>query len=201
LSLNQFLDGGNRMVSVTPSAPLPVTIAGSDPAAYQRVQLYSGTTALGTGGDNADGSSTTSSTSRLTVLARNTYFNGATWDRQRGNAAGAFTERMSFWTDSVTPLAASAAFTGGNRDNTGLVGGIGTRYTDFIGEVFTDQAGTLIIEKSADATTWRQAASMPVVANQNAQLKVAMSTRYYRTRFVNGATANTVLFLTSALTS
>jgi len=163
------------------------------------VSLYSSGTSITGAANNADAIAAGSTASTLRTFSFNGLFNGTTWDRARGNTAGSFVERTAFFAETATLLAASATLTGATRDNTGVAGGVGTRYKNFVAEVFTDQAGTLYIDKSTDGTTWRQAATAAVAAGVNAQLSVIMTVRYYRMRYVNGATTQTVFLPTTAL--
>ena len=64
----------------------------------------------------------------------------------------------------------------------------GAEVTRFGAVVNTDQAGTLYIDASFDGTTWRQQASIAAVINGSADVSVPIRFRYYRTRYVNGAT-------------
>lgn len=53
-----------------------------------KVNLYNGTQAVNYGPDNADGVSASATNSRIQVLARNTVWNGSTWDRLSGDTTG-----------------------------------------------------------------------------------------------------------------
>jgi hypothetical protein len=109
-----------------------------------------------------------------------------------------------FYTESVALLSPSGVFNGSTRNNqgsTGASGTAGTRYRSFLAEVFTDQAGTLFIDKSTDGATWRQVASVAisaVVGGSSVSVETKISAQYYRVRFVNGATTQTIMLLTSA---
>lgn len=98
------------------------------------------------------------------------------------------------YTDSSTVLAANATFTGTSRDSGSTVG-----YGVFIASSYSDQAGTLFIEKSTDATTWRPAAQVATLAATPAELRIGITTRYNRVRFLNGATLQTAFLLTSSM--
>ena len=98
------------------------------------------------------------------------------------------------YTDSAAVLAANATFTGTSRDAGSTVG-----YGVFAANAYADQAGALFIEKSTDGTTWRPAAQVAVTAAMPAELKVAITTRYNRVRFTNGAVAQTAFLLTSTM--
>lgn len=100
----------------------------------------------------------------------------------------------TYYNDTVTPLAASAAFTGTVRDH-GVSGSYIQRFT---ATAFADQAGTLYIDMSNDNVTWRQAKKSPLVAGDSVELSVVSVTRYYRARFVNGAVAQTAFMLNSS---
>lgn len=152
------------------------------------------------GATNADAVAVSTTATRLGTTGFNYVFNGTTWDRQRGNAAGTFVERTQIFSETATALAASATLTGASRDTAAVAGGVGTRFKNFIAEVFTDQPGTLFIDKSTDNTTWRQAATLAVAAGVNATLEAKITCRYYRLRYVNGATVQTVFLPTAAFT-
>ena len=97
------------------------------------------------------------------------------------------------YTDSAANLAVSATFTGTSRD-----AGTTPAYQRFVASAIADQAGTLKIQRSTDATTWRDAAIVAVAANVPAELTVLVTARYHRVLFVNGTTAQTLFLLTSA---
>lgn len=129
-------------------------------------------------------------------------FNGTSWDRQRGDTSGTYLAAATFWTESaVNAQAAAAVVNGSTRNNGGLAGGVGTRFNLFVAEAFADQAGTLYIDKSVDGgTTWRQVASVAVVAGTSSQISTRISAASYRARYVNGGTATTAFLLTSSYT-
>lgn len=99
----------------------------------------------------------------------------------------------TMYTDSVANLAVSATFTGTSRD-----AGTTPAYQRFVASAIADQAGTLKIQRSTDATTWRDAAIVAVAANVPAELTALVTARYHRVLFVNGTTAQTLFLLTSA---
>ena len=105
------------------------------------------------------------------------------------------TSGITIYTDSAAALAASAAFTGTSRD-----GGATAGYAGFVAHAYSDQAGTLCVEKSTDATTWRPAAQVAVSAAVPAEIRVTITARYHRVKFTNGAVAQTAFLLTSAMT-
>ncbi len=138
----------------------------------------------------------------------------ATWKMQRGSYATepipaaqvSATQPVSgtlgvnnvttFYNDTVTALAAAGTFTGTSRD-LGVSPQTGKRL--FVATAFADQAGTLYVDMSNDNTTWRQARKIAIVAGDSAELQVAVVTRYYRARFVNGATAQGGFMLNSGV--
>lgn len=135
----------------------------------------------------------------------------ATWRIQRGSYAtepipaiqthavsGTVTSNMgsaglAVYTDSSTNLAGAAAFTGTSRD-----GGSTQAYNIFVVNIFSDQAGTLKIQKSTDNTTWRDAATADITAGVPRELSVRCTARYHRAYYLNGATPQTLFSLTSA---
>ncbi|AXN53730.1 hypothetical protein SPS_19 [Sphingomonas phage Scott] len=165
------------------------------------VSLWTGNTPIAAFGDSSDGIPATATSRGLITAALSRVCNGTTWDRLRGTVAGIWMGRTSIYSETATVLAASGTLNGASRDSGAVAGGIGTRFKNFVAEVFTDQAGTLYIDKSTDGTTWRQAATASVAAGVNATLEVKITCRYYRLRYVNGATAQTVFLPTTAYTS
>lgn len=103
------------------------------------------------------------------------------------------------FTDSTTALAGSATFTG-----TGRVTTTSSQYAYFHAVAYADQAGTLFIDQSLDSgTTYQPVASQAVTAAAPAQLTAKLAgafaaTTLYRVRYVNGATAQGTLRLSSA---
>lgn len=106
--------------------------------------------------------------------------------------------RQSGFTDSSTPLAANATFTGTGRATTGA------NYPKFAANVFADQAGTLFIDLSLDTgTTYRTIKTVAVSANTAAEAVAnvtgaAGAATLYRVRFTNGATLQTAFQISSA---
>lgn len=133
-----------------------------------------------------------------------TYFNGTTWDRARGDISGLYTAGSVFQTESATPLAANATINGGTRINGGsdTVGGIGSRFNFFVAEAMSDQALSLVVQKSSNGgVTWRNVSSLSVAANQTGSIKVPISAGAYRGVILNGATAQGTLLFTTAYTT
>ncbi|AVX21588.1 hypothetical protein SAMN02745885_01663 [Carboxydocella sporoproducens DSM 16521] len=96
--------------------------------------------------------------------------------------------RRTVYTDSTTALAASATYTGSTRD----LGTDGNNYPAFaIARAYADQPGTLYIEQSRDGTIWRSAVgdSIALAAGETRTLTVRLLARYWRVKYVNGATA------------
>ncbi len=147
------------------------------------------------------------------------YVGAADDDNQIAMAAGMFTKRLVaggkwLWTPvgatnpvptvdvsgtpellTSTPLAASGVFTGPVIDRYAgvLVGKVS-------GAVYTDQTGTLYLDHSKDNVTWEQVTSLPSIVNDLAELPwTAVTRRYARLRYVNGATAQTVFRLWQSL--
>lgn len=98
-----------------------------------------------------------------------------------------------------TQLAAGATFTSGTAGNGGVDGvgdapgqardaGAWNEANRFGAVVNSDVAGTLYIDGSYDKTTWRQQGSAAVAGGTAVDLDVPVRYRYYRTRYVNGAT-------------
>lgn len=123
-----------------------------------------------------------------------------TRDFLRGDTSGTYIAANVFWGESTTALAANATFVGTTRSNGGTTNAVGSRFSFFIAEAFSDVAGgTLYIDKSLDAgTTWRQVGSIALVAGTSVSLKVPISAPSYRTRVVNGANAQSAALVTTA---
>lgn len=108
--------------------------------------------------------------------------------------ANSGTNGMAAYADSVTNLAGAATFTGTSRD-----GGATQAYARFVAKAFSDVAGTLRIEQSADNTNWRRAtADTAVGAGSVVQLEIFATARYHRVIYVNGAGAQSQFILNSA---
>jgi len=106
--------------------------------------------------------------------------------------------------DTSTQLAAAATYIGGTAGNGGAAGiggatgqardlgsaanGNGGEMSRFGAVVNTDQAGNLFIDASYDGTTWRQQGTIAAVVGGSADISVPLRFRYYRVRYVNGAT-------------
>lgn len=107
--------------------------------------------------------------------------------------------------DTATQLNAGETFTGGTAGFGGVAGsGGGAGQSRDIGNpagmsgggevsrfgavVNTDQAGTLYIDGSFNGTTWRQQGTIAAVVGGSADISVPIRFRYYRVRYVNGAT-------------
>jgi hypothetical protein len=102
------------------------------------------------------------------------------------------------FTESVAALAASATFTGTGRANSAA------QYAFFNGCAFADQAGTLFIDQSLDTgASYQAVASQAVAANGAANVSVRLTgavgtATLYRVRYVNGATLQTTLRISSS---
>ncbi|MGB7650871.1 MAG: hypothetical protein WBL62_06735 [Gallionella sp.] len=102
----------------------------------------------------------------------------------------------TYWNDTVTPLIAAGTYTGTVRD-------LGISSTQnrktFYASAFADQAGTLFIDMSNDNIAWRQAKKIACLAGDSVELSALICTRYYRVRWVNGATAQAAFMLNSGV--
>ena len=120
------------------------------------------------------------------------------------NTIGGIVSHNGF-ADTATPLTSSATFTGTGRQTFYYTG-----FGFFGAFAYSDVAGTLYIDHSSDSgTTWREAASAPLVAGTvgyRADLNVRLrgfagsGAAYYRARFVNGGTAQTTFTLSTSFT-
>jgi hypothetical protein len=75
-----------------------------------KVALTIGANALGASADNADAVAVTTTANRLFVFARNSYFNGTSWDRQKGDVTGAWSHAPA--NTASTALSGTIAATG-----------------------------------------------------------------------------------------
>lgn len=106
-----------------------------------------------------------------------------------------------FYSESTTPLATNATFTGTTRD-VGVSASVNATWKNFNAFVFSDQTGTMRIETSIDNITWRRATSdISISANSPLSSSVVITARYYRVVFVNGTTAQTAFMLNTSFTN
>jgi hypothetical protein len=101
------------------------------------------------------------------------------------------------YSGTTTPLAGAATFTGITR--------MTNRDDNVVGTVFSDQAGTLHVEQSNDpkaadpltsaSAAWDIDTTTAVVASTGGTFTVALVAPYWRIRYVNGATPQTVIRL------
>lgn len=120
----------------------------------------------------------------------------ATTNSLNVNSTGVSNQNI-YNTETTTALGASATYTGASRD-TGSAAGAALRYNTFRAYALASHAGTMRIECSVDNTNWnRMTADTAVAANTPVTLSVPVMARYHRVVFVNGATAQTSLIITS----
>lgn len=97
-------------------------------------------------------------------------------------------------TETAITVAVNTTFTSSNRD-TLINSGSGASRNLVRGLVTTDAPGTLIIEQSQNNTTWRQTHSFAITGNATIstlfEFKIVL--RYFRVKYSNGATAQTML--------
>lgn len=109
----------------------------------------------------------------------------------------------SGWTETTTPIAAGATFSGASRGGSA----VNPNYSYFQAMVYSDQAHTVFIEFSPDGgTTWRPAngAGVAATAGSTTVAKapvVGAATVTYRVRVVNGATLQTVVYVATSFTT
>jgi hypothetical protein len=155
-----------------------------------------------------DGTAALSNATPVQVLSAPTTAasQSGTWTVQPGNTVNTTpwlvaSRNNVFYNESTTALAGAATFTGTSRD-VGIAATGTQPYAAFNATAFADQAGTVRIEMSNDATTWRRAtADTAVTANSVVTLSVPVVTRYYRVVYVNGATIQTAFMLNSSFTA
>lgn len=101
--------------------------------------------------------------------------------------------------ESVANLAAGATFTGATRD---LGATSPYRHGAFNAVAFADVAGTMRIEVSNDATTWRRAtADAAVAAGAALILSIPTVSRYSRVIYINGAAAQGAFWINTSHTA
>jgi len=131
------------------------------------------------------------------------YYAGVNSPLPAGSAQIGSVLTYTGYTDSTTAQTASANLTGTAR----AMSSANNIYNYYTAQAYADQAGTLIIERSLNAgTTYTTLASVAVSAGTMATASVRMSganttSTLYRTRYVNGATAQTVFALSSAFSA
>jgi hypothetical protein len=104
------------------------------------------------------------------------------------------------WPESVTPLAANAAFTYPTRDS-GALSSTPQRYAGYEVGAVSNVAGLFRIEGSNDNSNWYRASpDVTVPANTPTYQAVPLMMRYYRTVYTNGATIQTSFMLNSRFT-
>lgn len=112
-------------------------------------------------------------------------------------------ERLNNYEDTTTPLAGGGTFTGTTRDMGAAYAGNGSGALSFgqcLAAMFTDQPGTLIIEMSNNATTWRTMREVAYAANAPMTIiTVPLVMRYWRVRAINGATAQGAFHVISGI--
>lgn len=117
-----------------------------------------------------------------------------------GNVAIYETRRTVFQNETTTNLAGAATFTGTARD-AGVAANSSYWATYFNAFFLANQTGTAYIEASNDNTTWYTVATAPLALSVPLTLQVPVMTRYHRVKLVNGATAQTSVFVNSSYTA
>lgn len=103
------------------------------------------------------------------------------------------------FTETTAVLAGAGTYVAGTRDSN--IVGLG--YCFFVAEFFADQAGTCYVEKSNDAGTFypcNGTAGTALTAGQTITIKAPLVARYYRVRYLNGATLQGVFDIQSNFT-
>lgn len=117
-----------------------------------------------------------------------------------GNVAVYEVRRSVFNNETTTNLGISATFTGTARD-TGTAAGSNCPFAYFNAFFIANQTGTASIEASNDNTTWFTVATAALAVSTPLSLQIPVTTRYYRVKLVNGATAQTSVFVNSSLSA
>lgn len=70
-----------------------------------------------------------------------------------------------------------------------------SRALNITGTVFADQAGTAFVDQSGDGINWDLTTSISVSANTGTQIDVELINQFYRVRYTNGGSAQTIFRL------
>ena len=89
--------------------------------------------------------------------------------------------------ESTTALGIAGTVSGTSRDC--------LNYAEFCVSCFADQAGTLYVENSVDGVTWRTHDTIAVAASTPVNRVYAVTMRYNRVRYLNGAVGQTAFEL------
>lgn len=125
------------------------------------------------------------------AVAQTSFFINGMLIRQDG--ACDYDKTMTF-IHSTTALTSGNSFVGNTMD-------LGSNHSinRHRALAYADQAGTLYLEQSRDNVNWRTMQTATVNAGNAVEVEDLIISRYVRTRYVNGATTNTVFELQSAL--
>lgn len=93
--------------------------------------------------------------------------------------------------NTVTPLGISGVYTSAQFSTAG--------FGRVIGTVFSDQAGTLVIQQSSDGINYDASTSVNVAASTKTSFSVEVVAPYVQLVYTNGTTAQTVFRLYSFL--
>ena len=92
---------------------------------------------------------------------------------------------------TTTVLDASATFTGTTTDVSG--------WSSVSVSVFSEEAGTLILQESSNGTNWDLSSSLSITGGIAASYSRVLESKYYRTRYTNGGDDQTVFRLQTKL--
>ncbi|MGL5878247.1 MAG: hypothetical protein ACRC2V_10780 [Xenococcaceae cyanobacterium] len=103
------------------------------------------------------------------------------------------TDNQTTYTETIFTLLANATFTGSGRD--------AQNKNTVRGWAWTNVNGTLYFEQSINNTTWRpiEILSVPGSATQATRFVFRLNARYYRFRYINGPSNQTVFELISTV--
>lgn len=96
----------------------------------------------------------------------------------------AITNEMPRFDATTTVLGNAEVYTGATL--------LSDTYDSVIGAVFSDQAGTAFVDQSLDGTNWDIPTSIAVTGGTGTSISVPLIAPYFRIRYVNGATPQTV---------
>jgi hypothetical protein len=85
---------------------------------------------------------------------------------------------------TTTVLGNAEVYTGGTL--------LSDLYDSVVGTVFSDQSGTAYVDHSTDGVNWDVSTSIAVTGGTGAAVDVPLYGGYFRIRYVNGATPQTV---------
>lgn len=113
-----------------------------------------------------------------------------------GTVTAALTSNAAYYAETTTNLGVSATYTGSSHD-AGSTQSY-TRLRVIVNHVAGNTPAHLVIQQSTDGTTWRETHRVPVPSDANYRhMEFPWTLRYARVLLINGATAETAIFLSA----